>query len=531
MGANSRITKHCLIHSTSTTEITFGEMPYADGARFDLEKQCLPGTCIEILEEISHWVNSGSSDVSRIFFLSGVAGSGKSAIAHTIAKQFDDIGHLGSSFCFDRSHLADRNPSNLFSTVTQDLADLDAAWKLSLWNVIKGKKALCKTCSPKEQFEKFVVEPCGTLKSVGPIVIVIDALDECGGPASRKGLLSILAKRVVELPSNFRILVTARPEKDIQDALGENKYVTCKYMHSIDPGSANADISIFLHKQLASVVGAGKFIEPLVQKSEGLFQWAFTACQFITGHGTIGLEPAEKFQMLMSSESQNETLGPLDSLYSTVLEQIVGQDPKSMDRWRAVMGRVLTVKQPLPVSALRALGDNNDSIDITGSILQGLGSLLSGISEEHVPIQPLHTSLRDFLTDVNRSGRLYVDITAQHSKLALACLKCMNAPTGLQFNICRLKTSHVRNDEVLDLSVRLKENVPFHLAYSCQFWIVHVQETQFDVQIENCIREFLFENLLYWFEVLSLNKAVTVAITGLPMVEQWCKVSLGPQLL
>jgi hypothetical protein len=132
---------------------------------------------------------------------------------------------------------------------------------------------------------------------------------------------------------------------------------------------------------------------------------------------------------------------------------------------------------------------------------------------------------------VNRSGRLFIDISAQHSKLALACLKCMNAPTGLQFNICRLKTSHVRNDEVLDLSVRLKENVPSQLAYSCQFWIVHVQETQFDVQIENCIREFLFGNLLYWFEVLSLNKAVTVAITGLPMVEQWCKVSLGPQLL
>ena len=65
-------------------------MPYAKGARFDPDKGCLPGTREAIIEEITQWVNSPVGDnISRIFFLSGVAGSGKSAIAHTVAHLFD----------------------------------------------------------------------------------------------------------------------------------------------------------------------------------------------------------------------------------------------------------------------------------------------------------------------------------------------------------------------------------------------------------------------------------------------------------
>src|ERR1700734_2354947 len=121
-------------------------MPYARGARFDPNKGCLPGTREKIIGEIIQWVNSPNADIiPRIFFLSGVAGYGKSAIAHTVARQFDGIGRLGSSY--------NRRPSNLFSTIALDIADLDHHWKKSLCNVVKGNRSLQTTLSATEQFK------------------------------------------------------------------------------------------------------------------------------------------------------------------------------------------------------------------------------------------------------------------------------------------------------------------------------------------------------------------------------------------
>jgi len=87
-------------------------MPYANGARFDPDKGCLPGTREKIIEEIIEWVNSpNGDDVARVFFLSGVAGSGKSAIAHAIAKLFEQQKRLGSFYCFDRADQVNRRPA------------------------------------------------------------------------------------------------------------------------------------------------------------------------------------------------------------------------------------------------------------------------------------------------------------------------------------------------------------------------------------------------------------------------------------
>jgi ABC-type dipeptide/oligopeptide/nickel transport system ATPase component len=158
----------------------------------------------------------------RMFVLSGVAGSGKSSIAHTIARLFDDVGRLGSSFCFDRSNQAKLRPDAFFSTIARDLADLDPQRKQSLWRVVQDKTALRKTRAPREQFEHFILKPAADLMTVGPIVIVIDAFDESGDEASRRVILSILAERISELPPNLRVLVTTRREADIDKAFDGN---------------------------------------------------------------------------------------------------------------------------------------------------------------------------------------------------------------------------------------------------------------------------------------------------------------------
>jgi hypothetical protein len=143
------------------------DIPYAVGARFNPDKGCLPGTREQIIEEITQWVNSpNGKDVHRVYFLSGVAGSGKSAIAHTIAQYFDQLGRLGSSFCFDRADQVQRCPNKLFSTISLDIADLDRQWKTALCNVVQGKRALRSTQAPGEQFTNFILKPSEAITTI-----------------------------------------------------------------------------------------------------------------------------------------------------------------------------------------------------------------------------------------------------------------------------------------------------------------------------------------------------------------------------
>ncbi|KAF8520629.1 hypothetical protein BU17DRAFT_88833 [Hysterangium stoloniferum] len=196
-------------------EIGLNELPHALGAGFNRDKGCLPGTREGVMEYITDWVNSPDKEAPRILLLTGVAGSGKSSLVHTVAQRFHDLKRLGSSYCFDRARLAELNPGTLFSTIARDLACFDPQRKNNLSAVLNANATMRTTKSVTQQFEQFLVKPGEGLTHVGPMLIAIDALDECGDYLNRKTLVSILATRMNELPSNFRILVTSRPENDV----------------------------------------------------------------------------------------------------------------------------------------------------------------------------------------------------------------------------------------------------------------------------------------------------------------------------
>ena len=67
---------------------------------------CMDGTRVKILEDITEWANNRSLASPRIFWLTGQAGSGKTTIAYTIAKRFEESGNAnqdtvlgGNFFC------------------------------------------------------------------------------------------------------------------------------------------------------------------------------------------------------------------------------------------------------------------------------------------------------------------------------------------------------------------------------------------------------------------------------------------------
>ena len=265
-------------------------MAYAHGAGYITTKQCLPGTRVEILTEIEEWARSPDPNTPPVFWLNGAAGTGKSAIAHTLAVRFNQNNELGSFLCFDRSYLAERRHEKVFSTMAHDLASQYPGVKQRLAATIRDRNWLKQTTDIIQQWESLLIKPSAQLPTDRPIVLIIDALDESGDTLSRSHLLSILAHRARELPSNIRILLTSRALDDISQALQSNTHIRPKVMNDIPKSSINHDIKSYISARLNQI--ADFFVDVnrlhfLVECSEGLFQWAFVACEFIQGNGKL----------------------------------------------------------------------------------------------------------------------------------------------------------------------------------------------------------------------------------------------------
>src|SRR3984957_9436719 len=63
-------------------------LPFAKGSSWNSLSVCLPGTRVTLLEDIWTWIQSADDTKSaEIFLLSDLAGTGKSSIAHSVAKR------------------------------------------------------------------------------------------------------------------------------------------------------------------------------------------------------------------------------------------------------------------------------------------------------------------------------------------------------------------------------------------------------------------------------------------------------------
>src|SRR5579859_4063060 len=80
-------------------------LPFAARAAFDSsinqhKPLCLPETRKAVLKTINEWVTGHHDEC--IFWLNGMAGTGKSTIARTVARTCDSRKQLGASFFFSR---------------------------------------------------------------------------------------------------------------------------------------------------------------------------------------------------------------------------------------------------------------------------------------------------------------------------------------------------------------------------------------------------------------------------------------------
>ena len=515
-------------------ELQLDTLKITEGPDYEPKKAALPETRLHILDVIREWIY-GDVLHTQAFLLLGKAGVGKSAIAHRVVQEAMQLGRLGAFFCFS----AGIGPENFFRTIARRLADLEPSYAAALMENMDS--TLKTTPSMTRQLQDLLVKPFETLNALGPIIIVVDALDECA--AQRDELIHCLHDNISLFPKNIRFIITSRPTE-------AESLRTCTWVYprnlEIDE-STNSDIYKFTQSRLINPIqkllplGFGKpQLDDIVTAAEGLFQYAAVVCREITDAEKHRKEtPLDVHARLVKTGSQG-----LDALYLTILNSAVSvSDGSQLEGFHRVMGWILHAQERLSrqilqdfesvwsraeISTQTASSPDSGNYGLVASILHPLGALLSGTGGGETLVFPLHSSFRNFLLEKSRSNNFCIGTASTyHVSLATICLKIMDR--DLHFNMASLDNSYVFNAYVPDFDDRVKSGISPALLYACLHWAKHIQNSAVLVVDFTEIKLVynLIENLfLFWCEVLALKKQTDEAEKSLQMIGRWSQVKL-----
>ncbi|KAK2779211.1 hypothetical protein FQN52_002507 [Onygenales sp. PD_12] len=522
-------------HSTALATI-LSQLPSADGATFDShanehDPRCHPETRTALLQQILAWARDPQSEA--IFWLNGMAGTGKSTVSRTVARTLSQDSTLGASFFFKRGEGDRDHAARFFSTIaTQLVAKLPPLLE-SIKKVVDTDPGVSKK-TLTEQFEKLILEPLinleGDSAKATPLVIVIDALDECERKADVKTILYHLA-RTKEIKSvNLRIFATSRPELPIQ--LGFKNMPGDAHrdllLHELPVPIIEHDISVYLKHELSKIKDEHNTsadspdlflpvdwpgqpnLDILVKMAVPLFIFAATVCRFI---GEPRFNPQKRLEDVLKYHSVGEA-SKFDITYLPVLDQLIFELDK-LDRdailaeFEEVVGTIIVLNEPLSARSLANILRLSDAEVVRR--LKLLHSVLSVPRDPESPIRLLHLSFRDYLIDPKKSEkRFFLDEMKQHRRIALKCLGMLSKSGVLKTDICGVKEPGTLRTEIP--SQKIQACLPPEVRYACYHWVHHLQKSGIRIRDGDEIDTFLRKYLLHWFEALSLCGKISQSI-------------------
>ena len=502
------------------------------GHRSGDRQGCLRGTRGNVFLQLERWLKDERDQ--RVFWLNGLAGTGKSTIAQTFAEVCFADGNLGASFFCSRDFDDRSSLRAIFPTLAFQLAYRYPLFREELLKLLKTNPDVGRE-SISSQMEKLIVGPFEATQI--QTLIIIDALDECKDENPESSILFVLSKHVDQIPK-VKLFITGRPETQIRSGfrLPLLQSVTKEFkLHEVERSLVDNDIRLFFRTQLSNIPRnrsdcdfaedwpSSSDIGILCEKAAGFFIYASTVVKLITSKDQVPTEQLDQIISLPQSTSHEGRSG-IDLLYTQVLGQAVGTvgvDSKGFhSHFKTVVGTVLLVFNPL---SLRAL---SDLLRVSGipTTLRSLHSLLLVPASKDSPIQIFHKSFPDFLTDPDRctDQQFFIDPSIHHREIVLSCLSVMR--DGLKRNICDLDDCAILS-KVEDLTTCRRMHIGDALEYACQFWANHLVKVSGSSseagEVQKAIDKFFTTHLLFWIEVLSLMGKLDSGVYALNNIQQW----------
>ncbi|KAF5855181.1 hypothetical protein ETB97_009747, partial [Aspergillus alliaceus] len=482
----------------------------------DDEGQCLSGTRTEILAQVSQWGLSLSSPY--IFWLNGMAGTGKSTISRTLGALFKGKKILGASFFFKRGEGNRGSAKRLFATIAWQLLAKFPELAASIKTALNNDPDITVK-SLKEQFDKLVLNPLRDLEEKGQrderIVLIIDALDECESPKDIGSIIQLLPRLKQLEAIQIRIFLTSRPE--LPTVLGFREVEETDrqdlILHEIPEPIIAHDIALFLTHRFLEIRKKhllpnswprDQDIQKLAKTAVPLFILAATVCRFIED---MKWSPQERLsEFLRDPATKSASL--MDRTYLPILTQLLtGQNDNESQQlkqeFHGILGVIIVLASPLSVNALANL--IGKPIFLIQRRVEVFRSVLNVPSDLDMPVRLLHLSFRDFL--ISTDGDLHIDEKDTHAKIALHCLRVME--NQLIHNICGLASYGTERKDI-DPPV-IKQHLTAELQYSSRYWVYHLEQSEGHIS-EFEILSFLKRHFLHWLEALTLIESISDAV-------------------
>jgi NACHT domain len=518
------------------------QIPFAAQATFNsYDKQhdrvCLPDTRVDVLKRIMAWADG--HDERCIFWLNGMAGTGKSTIARTVARAYYERERLGASFFFSRGGGDVSHAGKFFTSIAVQLANKSPPLKRYICKAIEAHSNIASQAF-HDQWIRLILQPLSKLAADSlqpPLILVVDALDECKGENDIRKILQLLAEARSLKTVRLRIFITSRPEISIRHGfydIPEAEHQSF-VLHNISPSIIEHDISIFLKSELEAIRREHTLpsdwpgehvIELFVQSAGGLFIYAATACRFLRDPKWL---PEDRLPLILQGRTTDKSpTQQLDNIYAQVLMHSVigdcnGRDKEMLsDRFRQIVGPIVILYDPLsPIALSRLLNVRHRIMDVT---LSPLYSVLRVPDSLNSSVRLLHPSFRDFLLDKKRCGdqHFWVDEKKAHEALAKNCLRLMF--NCLRRDICGLHAPGTFADAVE--SSRIEQYLPPDLRYACRYWVQHFQRSEARL-VDDCqIHGFLQKHFLHWLEALSLIGKTSEGVLMVKVLQSMISVSI-----
>jgi hypothetical protein len=507
---------------------------------------CLEGTRVELLDNIAQWMTDPTG--KPVYWLTGVAGTGKTTVAQSVAEMAKKLDILGATFLFSHASEERRDYRRVIPTLAYQLAR-DPRLRSGVVSAVNADKAIAMT-STSIQARHLLFDVLQTLVSRSPpcLLIVLDALDECNKDAQKMhggDLIPILIAGLKNVPF-VKVFLTSRPEPSIEamflDSDLHSEARTLALHRDIEEKTVQSDIDRYLHFELNKLrrrvpknldFPLEADVRTLVERANTLFIYARTTVEYISD--PLG-QPDSRLAVLIKAKpgSTRGLFGRLDDLYSQILRTAHDASRHGDDvnaDLRTILVTLVLVQQQLPADGIAMMAgvDKHQCHEY----LRHISALLNYQYELDEPVRLMHLSFPDFLSDPLRCFELsgyVVNPEIDHLRIVEHCLKLMI--NHLQYDICHIRDSSLFNAEVFNLKDRLAQYVSGPLRYACRFWVAHwlehIRVAGSRSKVPSALEEFCSQHLLHWIEVLSLTGDLYLLLRVMPNLVSAMNVRFPP---
>ncbi|KAE9391068.1 hypothetical protein BT96DRAFT_1024263 [Gymnopus androsaceus JB14] len=464
---------------------------------------CLDGTRTGILEMLMDWAKDPHSQ--PIFWLSGIAGTGKSTIAQSFCESLEKHNLLGGSFFCSRESEDRREVGRIIPTLANFLAQQFKPYFDELVAALEADATLASH-GIKRQLESLVlhrVQKIDIGQEYWHFVLVIDALDECEDVDAIQTVLSILRAMVSQFYSHIHVFISCRPEYYIQQEFEKTLNKHLLKLHDVENEVVQKDIQLYLQRSLHDKSVSKTDVQYLSDQAGKFFIYAFTQVQYLTrAPGAIA------FKSRLRDLLENKFIAKsIDGLYNLLLTKAIeGMEPNEKQDAKYLVNLIVSLSDPLSQQTLSELWKPCDVAPFT--------SVLNIPESQKAPIHIFHASFPDFILNQNRCHEeFYCNADEIHEIMSLGCIKCMNK--NLKYNICNMQI-----DE--DVSTFSVAQISSSLQYSCKHWIFHLTKCKvISTELMTELKKFAVHVFFFWMEALCILQSIENAIPGLKAVSTW----------